>query len=116
LPAFALALIAALTVLVAPATATGATWRDALGATAADVRNASAADLKRRLDAPLRPLADAPLTAADLDAVKADAGTYPDGDRPRSRAAGEAMLAQAAAISRQRCGVSEQIALVHVEG
>jgi len=86
-------------VLVAPATATGATWRDALGATAADVRNASAADLKRRLDAPVRPLVDAPLTAADLDAVKADAETYPDGDRPRSRAEGEAMLAQAAVAS-----------------
>ncbi len=63
------------------------------------MRNASAADLKRRLDAPVRPLVDAPLTAADLDAVKADAETYPDGDRPRSRAEGEAMLAQAAVAS-----------------
>lgn len=89
----ALALIVALTVLVAPATATGATWRDALGATAADERKASAADLKRRLDAPLRPLVAPPLTAADLDDVKADAEAYPDGDRPRTRAAGEAMLA-----------------------
>lgn len=41
----------------------------------------------------MRPLVDAPLTAADLDAVKADAETYPDGDRPRTRAEGEAMLA-----------------------
>ncbi len=47
----------------------------------------------------MRPLVDAPLTAADLDAVKADAETYPDGDRPRSRAEGEAMLAQAAVAS-----------------
>lgn len=93
MPGFALLVVATLAGLLLPATATGATWRDALGATAADVRKASAADLKRRLDEPVRPLVQAPLTAADLDDVRADAETYPDGDRPQSRAAGDAMLA-----------------------
>ncbi len=33
------------------------------------------------------------MTPADPDAVKADAEDYPDGDRPRTRSAGDAMLA-----------------------